>query len=250
MHSVFAADITVQPAAGSGFVIKDTAGSSERLRVQESGSVSLPSVPGAPTQSQGLCMSAGGQLGPCSGGTSGSYTAATGLTLSGTTFSVAPTYRLPQGCTANQIAQWDGAAWNCGSVSGASLPAGTVNQTLRYNASNALVANNLLQAFADGGLLAGGTFATGSIPATGAGTRLMWFPTNAAFRVGSVDGSQWDDASIGSFSIRDMKITRHGHRECGAAAWRRGAYGTALLSFSIGIPCVSDDQPLPGIAAI
>jgi len=201
MHSVRAADITVQPAAGSGFVIKDTAGSSERLRVQESGLISLPSVPGAPTQSQGLCMSAGGQLGPCSGGTGGSYTAATGLTLSGTTFSVAPTYRLPQGCTANQIAQWDGAAWNCGSVSGASLPAGTVNQTLRYDASNALAANNLLQAFADGGLVAGGTYATGSIPATGAGARLMWYPANAAFRVGSVDGSQWDDINIGSFSI-------------------------------------------------
>ena len=128
-----------------------------------------------------------------------SYTAGTGLTLNGTTFSVVPTYQLPQSCAANQIPQWNGTIWGCGSP-GASPPAGTVDQTLRYNAGNTLVSNNLLHAFADGGLLAGGTFGTGSIPASGAGTRLMWYPAKAAFRGGNVDGSQWDDANVGLYS--------------------------------------------------
>jgi hypothetical protein len=41
------------------------------------------------------------------------YNAGTGLDLSGTTFSVEPTYRLPQSCSMNQIAKWNGSAWAC-----------------------------------------------------------------------------------------------------------------------------------------
>ncbi len=154
-----AADVVVQPAAGSGFVVKDASGANERLRVQESGAVSLPGVVAAPSQSQGLCMSASGQLGPCS------------------------------------------------STGGATLPVGTVNQTLRYDASNALVTNNLLRAYDDGGLTAGGTLGVGSIPATGAGVRLMWYPAKAALRAGSVDAGHWDDGSIGQGSIALGKNT-------------------------------------------
>lgn len=202
-----AADVTVQPASGSGFVVKDAAGANERLRVQESGAIALPGVPGAAAQSTSLCMSGAGLLGPCSGGPGGgnssTYTASTGLNLAGTAFSVAPTYQLPQGCAANQIAQWNGAAWACADASagGATLPAGTVGQTLRYDSSNALVANNMLFAFADGGLLATGAEGTGSIPETGAGTRMMWYPNKAAFRAGKVGGTEWDDGNIGLYSI-------------------------------------------------
>ena len=45
------------------------------------------------------------------GGTS--YSAGTGLALSGNTFSVAPFYQLPQACSTNQIAKWNGSAWIC-----------------------------------------------------------------------------------------------------------------------------------------
>ncbi len=41
---------------------------------------------------------------------------------------------------------------------------------------------------------------TGGTPVSGGGTRLMWIPSKAAFRAGSVSGTQWDDASIGDFS--------------------------------------------------
>ena len=41
------------------------------------------------------------------------YTASTGLALSGTQFSVAAPYRLPQACTSGQITAWNGTAWVC-----------------------------------------------------------------------------------------------------------------------------------------
>ena len=53
----------------------------------------------------------------------------------------------------------------------------------------------------DAGALFLSTFATGTIPATGAGVRMMWYPAKAAFRAGFVDGTQWDDANIGQYSV-------------------------------------------------
>lgn len=54
---------------------------------------------------------------------------------------------------------------------------------------------------ADGGFLLGGQLWGGFIPASGAGTRLMWYPKKASFRVGYTDGTQWDDGYIGMHSI-------------------------------------------------
>ena len=115
---VGAADVTVQPASGSGFVVKDSGGATDRFRVQDNGQVSLPSVPGAATQAQNLCIAPSGLLGPCAGGGGGSYSAGTGLSLTGSTFSVAPPYQLPQACAANQVPQWNGLAWICGGGGG------------------------------------------------------------------------------------------------------------------------------------
>jgi hypothetical protein len=43
--------------------------------------------------------------------------------------------------------------------------------------------------------------ATGSgVPIEGSGTRFMWYGQKAAFRAGSIDGTQWDDANIGFYS--------------------------------------------------
>jgi hypothetical protein len=52
----------------------------------------------------------------------------------------------------------------------------------------------------DGGFVLPGVLNSGVIPATEAGTRLMWYPRKAAFRAGRVTGAQWDDASIGHYS--------------------------------------------------
>jgi trimeric autotransporter adhesin len=51
-----------------------------------------------------------------------------------------------------------------------------------------------------GGFVALGRHYEGTIPATGHGTRLMWYPRRGAFRAGYVDGAQWNDASIGNYS--------------------------------------------------
>lgn len=48
-----------------------------------------------------------------------------------------------------------------------------------------------------GGVVFGGTQNLGSIPVTGAGTRMMWYPKKSAFRAGRVIGNEWDDFNIG-----------------------------------------------------
>lgn len=58
---------------------------------------------------------------------------------------------------------------------------------------------------------------TGGIPAEGSGTRMMWYPEKAAFRVGYIDGTQWDDANVGYFSFA-----------AGENARSSGDYGVSL----------------------
>jgi hypothetical protein len=41
----------------------------------------------------------------------------------------------------------------------------------------------------------------GDPPASGAGTRMMWYPDKSAFRVGRVTGTHWDKDSIGNYSV-------------------------------------------------
>ncbi len=54
----------------------------------------------------------------------------------------------------------------------------------------------------DGGILAIGTYGSGTALATaGTGTRMIWYPKKAAFRAGYVNGTQWNDANIGAYSF-------------------------------------------------
>ena len=41
----------------------------------------------------------------------------------------------------------------------------------------------------------------GNAPVSGAGTRLMWYPDKAAFRVGRVTATQWDKVNVGNYSF-------------------------------------------------
>lgn len=59
----------------------------------------------------------------------------------------------------------------------------------------------LLQVADDAGFVVKGTFNSGTIPAAGAGVRLMWYPKQGAFRAGAVTGDQWDDGNIGGLSV-------------------------------------------------
>jgi hypothetical protein len=58
----------------------------------------------------------------------------------------------------------------------------------------------LMKLNADGGFCVFGNTGTGTIPATGSGTRLMWYPYKYAFRAGYVGGAQWNDANVGGYS--------------------------------------------------
>lgn len=47
-------------------------------------------------------------------GGAGSYSAGTGLSLASDEFSILDPYQLPQGCSNNEIPEWDGSGWVCG----------------------------------------------------------------------------------------------------------------------------------------
>lgn len=62
-----------------------------------------------------------------------------------------------------------------------------------------------LRVHQDGALYLGGTYdgdgPGDNIPLEGAGVRLMWYPGKAAFRAGRIDGTQWDAANTGDYSV-------------------------------------------------
>jgi len=98
-----------------------------------------------------------------------------------------------------------------------------------------------LQLNYDGGLLIPGTFGpttpADSIPATGAGTRLMWYPAKAALRAGRVgaskDGTQWDATKVGRYSAAlgvDTKASGNAATAMGSGTTASGNGATAMGS--------------------
>jgi len=85
-----------------------------------------------------------------------------------------------------------------------------------------------------GGLLCTG--ATGGTPVSGAGTRLMWIPSKAAFRAGGVPDDQWDNANIGDYSVAlGYNNTASGDQSTALGADNRatGFRSTALGTFTL-----------------
>jgi hypothetical protein len=87
---------------------------------------------------------------------------------------------------------------------------GAANTGLRINVDNmlqyrAVNTNNVLgdrfRVDNSGGVVAIGELGIGIIPSVNAGVRMMWHPFKAAFRAGGVDGSQWDEAGTGFYSV-------------------------------------------------
>jgi hypothetical protein len=65
-------------------------------------------------------------------------------------------------------------------------------------------------------------------PASGAGSRMMWYPEKAAFRVGAVDDTQWDKDNIGLYSFSSGYNTR----SIGLISTSMGYYSTARGDYS------------------
>lgn len=57
------------------------------------------------------------------------------------------------------------------------------------------------QVAGDDGFISEGTYGSGTAQNLGAGNRLMWYSKRAAFRVGYVLGTNWDDGKIGNYSF-------------------------------------------------
>ncbi len=92
-------------------------------------------------------------------------------------------------------------------------------------------ADRKMKFFADGGFYLSGDLTYGTIPSTGAGTRLMWYPKKAAYRVGYVDGTQWDDNNIGTYSMgMGYNTTASGTHSTalGLSTTASGGYSTAM----------------------
>ena len=91
----------------------------------------------------------------------------------------------------------------------------------------------------NGSLLMPGTFdfaTPDSIPAEGAGTRLMWYPAEAAFRAGNVSGTQWDAGNIGLYSVafgRDTEASGSAAMAMGGNTTASAANATAMGSGTI-----------------
>lgn len=74
-----------------------------------------------------------------------------------------------------------------------------VNTTTGYIGIGTITPSSKLTLENDGGILAVGTFGSGSTAASFTGTRMFWYPRKAAFRAGYAV-SEWNDVSIGDYS--------------------------------------------------
>jgi trimeric autotransporter adhesin len=91
-----------------------------------------------------------------------------------------------------------------------------------------------------GGVLMAGTIGRGSIPASGAGARLMWYPRKGALRAGLALSDEWDDPAVGLYST----ALGYGPRASGSSAVALG-YRTAATgdwSTAIGYRALASGQ--------
>jgi hypothetical protein len=84
------------------------------------------------------------------------------------------------------------------------LPAAAATQTPDSILAVSYQGQSRFRLNVDGGAVWGGNWDGDvlgvGIPASGAGTRMMWYPRNGAFRAGRVTGTEWNAASVGSYS--------------------------------------------------
>lgn len=84
-------------------------------------------------------------------------------------------------------------------------------------------ATKLMQVNDDAGLVVSGTIGAGTIPAEGAGVRFMWYPGKAALRASQADGTEWDDANVGTGSVAFGEANRDRRQVAGDWRWEHGA---------------------------
>lgn len=107
---------------------------------------------------------------------------------------------LKNGNIVGDILTWNGTSW---------YPNFSLHNTLDMaydeggaGAGRSIIADNGPVAInGTDGFLSTGTFSSGqNISLTGTGTRLIWNPYSSSFRAGTVNGTQWNAANVGSYS--------------------------------------------------
>lgn len=99
----------------------------------------------------------------------------------------------------------------------------------------------------DAGALFGGIYdgdGSGSgIPMEGSGTRMMWYPRKGAFRAGGINGTQWDAANIGDYSVAIGQDVR-------ASASNAVAFGLRSTAAQQSSFAVGEDNTASGAASV
>jgi hypothetical protein len=107
--------------------------------------------------------------------------------------------------------------------------------------------NGLFRVNVDAGALFGGTYDSDisgeGVPAEGSGTRMMWYPRKAAFRAGGINGTQWDAANIGNYSVAIGQDVRASGDNGVAFGLRSTAAGSSTFA-------VGEDNTASGAASV
>ncbi|MDB4948604.1 MAG: hypothetical protein JWM27_1253 [Gemmatimonadetes bacterium] len=129
----------------------------------------------------------------------------------------------------------------------AALPAAALAQTPDSAFAVSHSGASLFRVNIDGGALFGGTYdgdgGASGIPAEGAGTRMVWYPRKGAFRAGGINGTQWDAANIGSYSVAIGQDVR-------ASGDNGVAFGLRSTAAQVSSFAVGEDNTASGAASV
>jgi len=81
------------------------------------------------------------------------------------------------------------------------------------------------------------------IPVEGAGTRMFWYPRKGAFRAGGINGTQWDAANIGDYSVAMGQDVR-------ASASNAVAFGLRTTAAQQSSFAAGEDNTASGAASV
>ena len=166
LGAAYAADVQINTPPSGNFVVKDNAGVTTRLKVDGSGPVTVPNLPGAPNYATGVCFDASGVLGKCA-------------SIAGPTGATGPAGAIGATGPAGAI----GATGPAGAI-GATGPAGAIGATGPAGAIGATGPAGAIGATGAAGAI-GATGPAGAIGATGpAGTIGDIGPTGATGAIG------------------------------------------------------------------
>ncbi|MDB5491835.1 MAG: TonB-dependent receptor, partial [Micavibrio sp.] len=97
---------------------------------------------------------------------------------------------------------YQGGAWQDILTSAVSGGAAAPDRGIQFNSGNNFAASSNLVYSSSGAFMVSGTYTGGSaLPASGAGTRMFFVPGIAAFRAGTVAGTEWDTSNLGTYSV-------------------------------------------------